>query len=202
MYKKKQRKPPIELGHVGKPKITKIEVAVHQLETAIDLWFSDRDVPSITTLGFASHEVLFRLNEASPSNLRSLADPDVAPEELRPYWHKLFRLDYDFCRHAGTDPNEPHFFSVGSLHLVLLDAVFLYERLGFSGRLNFHAFKLWVLTIHPKAVKGCPDEIGLDPAYVEECRRMGKFAYFEVARRQYAADHAAPGSPVKLGAQP
>jgi hypothetical protein len=193
---KKPRAPSIELGHVGKPKVTRIQVAVFQLETAIELWFSEKDLASIITLAFAAHEIIYKLNKALPKAQVSVADPDQAPAGYSEEWHKIFRLDSYFCKHGGSDPLEAHYLSVDALPYVLLDALLMYKALGFHRRLYFYLLEMWFLTIHPEIFKIPAKDNGLSQFYIEQCRAMGRNEYFKLGREHLAADGAAPWSPV------
>jgi len=63
-----------------KSKLSKLNVAKRQLETAIKLYFNDNDPVSIHTLACAAREILSDLNEKYNGNPMILSDYVISDE--------------------------------------------------------------------------------------------------------------------------
>lgn len=177
------------LGNKGKPKITKIEAAVFQLESAIELWFFERDVPSITTLAYSAHEILFELAEDLPIKVPTIKTPKFIPIAHKEEWRALFKLDYNFCKHReGKKALDAHYFSVATLPQVLYDGMALYRGLGFGHRLYFSILKFWVETTMSHIFLKDAEHEPLDERYVEACLEMGRREYFKLSTAQFGVD--------------
>src|ERR1700722_6993234 len=107
----------------GKLKITRIEAAVFQLETAITLSMNDGDPMSIITLLFASYGILQELIDGHPDAWTSLLNIEVWPKELRNQINALIKGDSWFGKHGGKDPLEFRYLSVNVIDMLLFDAV-------------------------------------------------------------------------------
>jgi hypothetical protein len=90
----------------GRIKITKLEAARRQLETAITLYFSGGDPVSTHTLASAAAEILKGLNDVAkgtPMLLDLEASGAIRPDKLK-LARKAFRNPQNFFKHADEDP--------------------------------------------------------------------------------------------------
>lgn len=93
-------------------KVTKLEAARRQLDTAIELWFHNGDPISIHALTFAAHEIIYRIyRNSGGSDL--LFDTSRVKDEYRAMFAKALKESANFFKHAERDarPNEETFFN-------------------------------------------------------------------------------------------
>jgi hypothetical protein len=131
--------------------ITKIEAARRQLETAVALYFNDRDVVSIHTLAAAAHNVLADLHrrqgEGGAATMRGILETYVKEE------HKKFVMDKfheaeNFFKHADRDPDAKLTFNTDQPVLVLWDAIVYHRTLTAELPPLFAAFNSWFMITH------------------------------------------------------
>lgn len=131
--------------------ITKLEAARRQLETAIDLWFEDRDGLSVFTLAFATLKVLMNLYpHRSEDSFGAELDSIIGVAG----W-KSMSSSANFLKHADKDPDAvlAAFHPDMGLSVIGL-SVILYSRLAGKATLKMMAFDSWVERIGA-------DEIGI-----------------------------------------
>jgi hypothetical protein len=82
--------------------LTKLDVARRQLNTAIELWFADRDAVSIHALAYSSHEIIHTLcKKRGVGDL--MFDSSSVKDEYRSEFAKLVKEDGNFFKHARSD---------------------------------------------------------------------------------------------------
>lgn len=82
-----------------KLKITKLDAARRQLQTAVELWFSDADPVSIHTLVYAAHEIIYRTyRDRGYKNLSF--DTSVIKEEYRSAFNLSLKKAANFFKHS------------------------------------------------------------------------------------------------------
>jgi hypothetical protein len=203
MSAKKYRKPTVPLSNEGKLKVTKIEAAVFQLETAIKLWFSDGDPVSMVPLIYSAYEILSKLSKARGIQGQTLEEPDpvlFANEQVIAQWKTIFRSDHVFCKHGSADASECHFIATSNFPLVIGDAVRIYLKLGFPTRAYFTAFLTWLQMTHPeifiaKPPQSLSDQVALNTA-VQAIVHQGKRQFLELFDQYLSGGMARPWSPV------
>ena len=88
-------------------RISKVEAARRQLQTAITLWFTDGDPVSVHTLVFAAYEVFHSVSKSRNPNRRDLLfDTLLIKEEYRSDWSKIIKKSARFFKHADRDPED------------------------------------------------------------------------------------------------
>jgi len=157
--------------------ITKIDVAERQLNTAIRLFFENRDHLSSYALAVASREITDaviqrRYNELYQRELARLGDPQKVRLSYRGEWkirikdeyHKAFRdLDHkwqNFLKHADRDPDaeiEP--LTTKQLALVILTAIQNYTLLTQHWTAEMATFFGWFVAAEPQLVKLAPGDV-------------------------------------------
>jgi hypothetical protein len=111
-------------------KVSKLDAARRQLETAVRLYFSEADPVSIHTLMSAAYQVLSDLNRARggapmlKEQMPSWVRPDATDEAKR----KLNEAT-NFFKHADRDHNDVLEFRQETTELFLYDAVRKYREL-------------------------------------------------------------------------
>jgi hypothetical protein len=111
-------------------KISKLDAARRQLETAIRLYFSEADPVSIHTLMSAAYQVLMDLNRIQHG---SPMIKDAIPMWVRPDATKEARAKLNeaanFFKHADHDHNDILEFSLEPTELLMYDAVRKYREI-------------------------------------------------------------------------
>jgi hypothetical protein len=155
--------------------ITKTDVAERQLNTAIRLFFENRDHLSSYALAVASREITdaviqSRYSELYQHELARVGDPlkvrlsyrDELEVLIEPKFHKKFKtLDHkwqNFLKHADRDPDagiEP--FTTMQLALVILTAIWNYTLLTQHLTTEMKIFFAWIAVAEPQLVKSAPE---------------------------------------------
>src|SRR5271166_891188 len=144
--------------------ITKIDAAERQLNTAIRLFFENRDHLSSYTLAIASREITDDIlakqsDEIFRKELERMGDPmkERMRDLIKPEYHKqareLFNKRQNFLKHADKDPDgEMDDLSAKELALVISFAASNFHLL--SGRLTreMMTFFCWIGVAEPKLV--------------------------------------------------
>lgn len=124
-------------------KISKLDAAKRQLETAVRLYFSESDPVAIHALTAAGHKLLSDLNK---SRTRTLS----AQQPILPNWVNKFerrsRNAANFIKHADHDPEAVYLFDPTQTEFVLLDACYKYKDLtgGWVPALFVYAAWFWL----------------------------------------------------------
>ncbi len=157
--------------------ITKTDAAERQLNTAIRLFFENRDHLSSYALAVASREVtdgviLSRRSELYQRELARVGDPLKVRlsyrEELelliKPEFYKNFLTLYhkwqNFLKHADKDPDaeiEP--FTTKQLALVILTAMRNYFLLTQHWTIEMQTFFVWFAVAEPQLLKSAPEDV-------------------------------------------
>jgi hypothetical protein len=109
-------------------RIAKTEAARRQLETAVLLYFNDKDPVSIHTLTWAAHEIISRLNQKR-GGAPLMLDGRMVKEEFKEEMRKRMRDAYNFFKHADRDPDRSIDFNPETNDFCLWDACEGYEML-------------------------------------------------------------------------
>jgi hypothetical protein len=111
-------------------KVSKLDAARRQLETAVRLYFSEADPVAIHTLVSASYQLLADVNRArgGAPMLKEQAPTWVRPDATDAAKRKLNEAA-NFFKHANRDHNEVIEFSQSPTELLLYDAVWKYREL-------------------------------------------------------------------------
>ena len=165
--------------------ITKTDAAERQLNTAIRLFFENRDHLSSYALAVASREVTDDVIQSRHSELyqRELArtgDPLKVllsyREELelliKPEFYKDFLARYhkwqNFLKHADKDPDaeiEP--FKTKLLALVIIWAIKNYIVLTQNWTIEMKTFFAWFAVAEPQLIKSQPEDVMTNKAIAE-----------------------------------
>jgi hypothetical protein len=138
-------------------RLTKIDAARRQLETALQLWFSGAEPVSIYTLAYAAHELIFELyRKAGLKDL--LFDTTFSTEEYRAIFVVSLKRAANFFKHANKDLDEVLEFTSDRSDPILIMSVVAIHRLGleltdleraFIGWFGIH-HRTWGIEAAPK----------------------------------------------------
>jgi len=167
--------------------ITKIDAAEQQLNTAIRLFFENRDHLSSYALAVASREVTDgiakrRYSELYQRELARVGDPLKIrlsyQEELKilvkPGFFKDFqRIDrkwQNFLKHADKDPEtEIESFKTKLLALVIIWAIKNYVLITQYLTIEMKIFFVWFAVAEPQLIKSAPEDVTFNKA-IDEMR--------------------------------
>lgn len=162
--------------------ITKTDAAKRQLNTAIRLFFENRDHLSLYALAVASREVTdaviqSRRSELYQRELARVGDPLKVRLSYREemeivvkaeFYKDFLKLDHkwqNFFKHACKDPDaeiEP--FTTKQLALVILTAMKNYFLLTQNLTTEMKTFFVWIAVAEPQLVKSAPEGVMTDKA--------------------------------------
>ena len=111
-------------------KVSKLDAARRQLETAIRIYFSDGDPVATHTLAAAAHQLLADLTRARGST-PMLTEPlltMVRQDQVKQARDRL-KAAANFFKHADRDPGDIHTFNLSQTEFILVDACYKYKEL-------------------------------------------------------------------------
>jgi len=134
-----------------KLKISKLEAARRQLDTAIRLYFSDADLVSIHTLAAAAFDILKDLDEHGPKTgtFYDHLETNVKTEYLQQA-KSLFRAPQNFFKHADTDPEKVLEFLAALPEGFLISGCEKYRELAAEETPEMLVYRLWFSHHNPE----------------------------------------------------
>lgn len=136
-------------------KIGKLEAAKRQLETAVILYFNDKDSISIHTLAAAAHQVIADLNKKAGGKPLIL-EGAIVKEEYKDEFRKMIREAKNFFKHANSDQDKVLDFNPVTNDHYLLDACEGYQLLTGEKNPYFIIYRGWFHYMYPNIL---PDPI-------------------------------------------
>lgn len=172
-----------------KLRISKIEAARRQLDSAIELWFLDKDEVSVHTLAAAAYQLVHDLKEHKGLARELLYDSAMIKDEYRKQWIKVIKKPMNFFKHADNDPEEALEFSpLGSIGFIMGAASAFSWRTDQShhGCVHDLASCQQAQLDHPKVFrKLCEERVGIDELQefklVPKCDFLG-FSFAQAMR--------------------
>ena len=136
-----------------KIKISKLDAARRQLDTAIRLYFMGRDPVSIHTLAAAAFEILKDLDEHGPKTgtFYDRIQVNVKPEYQK-YVLDLFMKPQNFFKHADQDPQDILDFSLASPEYFLASACETYRELAAEQSAEMFTYVIWFSFQNPEVL--------------------------------------------------
>ena len=123
-------------------KISKLDAACRQLDTAIELWFRESDPVSIHTLACAAHQIIHDIIHHRGGQ-SPLFDSPYVREEFRKRAKKLFHRPYSFFKHANRDPEGFIEFDASVPELFISASIIGLQELGIKDSLLRSGFTLY-----------------------------------------------------------
>ena len=111
-------------------KISKLDAARRQLETAVRLYFGESDPVAIHSLTAAGHRLLSDLNKSSagtPMLIESILQ-SILPDRVDEAKRRINEAT-NFFKHADRDPGQVLLFDPAQTEFVLVDACYKYKDL-------------------------------------------------------------------------
>jgi len=137
---------------INQLKVGKLDAARRQLETAVLLYFNDKDPVSIHTLVCAAHEVIGELNKQAGGTPLML-EGGMIKDEYKEDFKKQVRKAKNFFKHANSDPDETIDFNPETNEFYLLDACEGYEILTKEKNPYFTIYRGWFFYLNPNFLK-------------------------------------------------
>jgi hypothetical protein len=165
-----------------KLKISKLDAAKRQLETAIVLYFHEADPVSIHALASAGYDVLNDLNRrtgGTPMMIKDRFINQIKPEHRKMLLDKINKAR-NFFKHADKDSDATLDFSPGQSELLLLDACDKYRQLSNEFPPLFKLFQSWYMLKHP--------DIFTLPKEFEAQKNQLSLRYATSTKQQYFID--------------
>ena len=129
-------------------RVSKLDAARRQLDTAIELWFADGDEVSIHTLVAAAHQVIHDINRKKGGK-ELLFDSAKIKDEHRSEFVSLIKRDMNFFKHADQDAEQIiEFVPLTSILFMMFSIVGL-EHLGERLNDTENDLILWLTFHHP-----------------------------------------------------
>jgi hypothetical protein len=131
-----------------KCKVSKLDAARRQLETAINLYFYERDAVSIHTLTAAAHNIVTDIAKKAGQGdtwretVQTMIQ-DLVPSDKRKTVRNKFREAENFFKHADRDPETFIEFNPGYSELLIWDCTISYRALTGEFPVFFQVFQLW-----------------------------------------------------------
>ncbi len=139
-------------------KVTKLDAARNQLDTAIRLFLAEADPVSTHTLAAAAYEILDGVAKqrqrrgAGGAPMSEVLDQIIKPE-ARSEFLKLMRAPQNFFKHAASDPEATlEFFAATQGHFWILLGVESYKALTKSLTMPMQVFLVWFMLVNPDLV--------------------------------------------------
>ncbi len=122
--------------------LNKFDVAKQQLETAIELYFHEKDPISIHTLAGAARQIIFDINKKQ-NGLPMTTDLHFKNKEDEKTYLKALKESMLFFKHAKEDTEEIHLFNSGRNDFFLYDACEKYRTLAKEKNPYMEIFEVW-----------------------------------------------------------
>jgi len=176
-------------------KVSKVDAARRQLETAVTLYFHEGDPVSIHTLTCAAYEVLRRINKGTPM-IKDWMKDYIKPEYVKKFGSKLNEAQ-NFFKHADRDAEKTLTFEPRTTHILLLDACWAYKRIAQERLPLLAIFEMWAATTWGKHYITVPGLDLSDPEVVKWASLSRQEFFNTFVPVAYAATVALPagGSP-------
>lgn len=163
-------------------RISKLDAAKRQLETAINLYFSDGDPISIHTLTSAGYNII---RDVSKKQGRSLIVKDLAVKVAKPEFRKMVRAELNraenFFKHADWDHADTLEFRPSQSEFLIFDACLAYRSLTKELPASFLVFRVWFIANHGDSFHLNPEEKKLVGNAPSAIAAMGRHKYFKWA---------------------
>jgi hypothetical protein len=162
--------------------VTKMDAVRRQLNTAIELWFSDGDPVAIHTLASASHDVLHILYRKKGLTGLIFDAPLIEPEH-RKQWSLLITECYNFFKHGRQDTEKTINFSPRVNEFLIAFQVLALKKMGETLFFFEEVFMNWHFINSPKSIKEAYEKVGVPDAPI--LRSLTKQEFLHEFRRAW-----------------
>lgn len=163
--------------------ISKFDAGRRQLETAIDLWFHEKDPVSVHTLACAAYEIIHYISKVrNPSRRDLLLDTALIKDEYRVEYVKKLKAPGNFFKHAKEDGEVTIDFNPRAPEGFILFSILGVRCAGERTNSTENAYMWWLYATRPDLLTPEGKEmIGkLGPIdSLANIRRFGKSQFFD-----------------------
>jgi len=163
-------------------KISKLDAAKTQLETAIHLFFHNSDPVSIHTLTAAAYNILRDIckNRGYPYVLiKGSSLQYVIPGKEKKYLNAVNQAE-NFFKHADNDPEEILNFNPSQTEILIYDACKIYQEITKKINPLCHLFQVWFMAENPDLFK-FPKDMEKQIIMIREAKaHENKKFYYEI----------------------
>ncbi len=164
-----------------KLRVTKIDAARRQLETAITLWFHEADPVSIHTLACASFQLLYDINSQVggspmfPDRMEAIEKTEVRKKYLR----KFLREGQNFFKHADNDASQTFAFNTDQTEIFIFEACQKYHEIAHEDLPLMKLFHIYVRIHNPNVFEQSdPQKDILDRPGIQKLRGYNRPEFF------------------------
>jgi len=162
-------------------KLSKLEVAAAQLDTAIRLWFSETDTISAHSLACAAHQIIHDVNKNRGGDALLFDSPVFRDEHRKDVVNHLSR-EYNFFKHADRDHDSEIEFDDARTEKFLFLCSWALERFGLQMTEMRRAINIYFTIHHPELLtdKGSAHFFDLlSSDTIDEVRAAPRKKFFE-----------------------
>lgn len=164
-------------------KITKIEAAKKQLETAVILYFNDKDFISIHTLVGAAKSILeglYKATDNKKTQYQFICDLSK-DKKLRKELCDGINYCQNFFKHAGKDPYESFDYKIEFTEVLFYVTCQDYQK--YTGEKNalLRVYELWIMVNNKYKIPISDEQKELSKCF----KNMSKKEFFEIHQLKY-----------------
>ncbi|MBI4964970.1 MAG: hypothetical protein HY913_16975 [Desulfomonile tiedjei] len=163
-------------------RISKLDSARRQLETAINLYFYERDVVSVHTLSAAAFNIMAdigRHDEGGKNTLRGIILDNFIKKEHRKFVRERLRQAENFFKHADKDSKAFLVFNPGQTEFLIWDSIVTYLSMTGESPPIFKVFHLWFGLQHADIYPVSDDQASILNRAKAAVQDMNRQAFFE-----------------------
>jgi len=165
-----------------KLRVTKIDAARRQLETAITLWFHEADPVSIHTLACASFQLIYDINSqvgGSPMFPDRMAAVETS-QARKQYLRKFLREAQNFFKHADKDAPQTFAFNTGQTDVVIFEGCQKYYEITHEDLPLMKLFTFYLRLRDPHMFEGGdPQKHIFDKPGIQRLKKFTKREFFQ-----------------------
>lgn len=128
--------------------LSKTDAALRQIETAIVLWFENKDPVSIHTLAHAAYQILYDINKHQKGPCMT-PDSDLVNPAMLKDWKKAWKAWSNFLKHAEKDHDKTISFNPDVNDMLLVDVVSSFSMITKKTSPTLQCFFFWMVVHHP-----------------------------------------------------
>jgi hypothetical protein len=169
--------------------VSKVSAARRQLDSAIELWFLDKDEVCIQTLAAAAYQIIHDINQKKGGTRDLLYDSAVIKDEYRSMWVAIIKKPVNFFKHANNDAEEIIEFSPFSSLLFMIFCFLGLKAIGEQTNDVEDTLITWIAVNEPNLVTEGYRELlseTLSVAGLADLRSIPKSEFFKTCLRARA----------------
>jgi hypothetical protein len=161
-------------------KISKLDAARRQLETAVALYFHEGDPASIHTLVGAAYELLLTLSEkvGEQGTIKQWMAEYIKPDRMKEI-HRALNAARNCFKHADADADAVLDYDPKQADYFMMDACWAYRRLSGERLPLFGVFEAWASLTLARDVVHYPGTETIGAEAMKRLTSMSRQAFFD-----------------------